>query len=136
MHDESLSHTSWNCQYHIVFIPKYRRKILYGKVRVDLREIIRKLCDYKKIRIIEGSLQKDHVHLCVAIPPKISVSDFVGYLKGKSALMMFDKHPELGGKYDRSLWARGYYVSTIGNVNEEIIREYIRKQEEESKNEQ
>jgi putative transposase len=119
-----------------VFIPKYRRKILYGRVRVDLREIIRKLCDYKKIRIIEGSLQKDHVHLCVAIPPKISVSDFVGYLKGKSALMMFDKHPELGGKFDRSLWARGYYVSTIGNVNEEIIREYIRKQEEDSKNEQ
>ena len=136
MHDESLSHTSWNCQYHIVFIPKYRRKILYGRVRVDLREIIRKLCDYKKIRIIEGSLQKDHVHLCVAIPPKISVSDFVGYLKGKSAPMMFDKHPELGGKFDRSLWARGYYVSTIGNVNEEIIREYIRKQEEDSKNEQ
>ena len=135
MDSHSLSHTKWECQYHIVFIPKYRRKVLYGKVRADVREIIRTLCKYKKVEIIEGAVCQDHVHLCLSIPPKLSVSEFMGYLKGKSALMIFDRHPELGEKWNREFWARGYYVSTIGNVNEETVRKYIREQEEESYNE-
>ena len=135
MDSHSLSHTKWECQYHIVFIPKYRRKVLYGKVRADVREIIRTLCKYKKVEIIEGAVCQDHVHLCLSIPPKLSVSEFMGYLKGKSALMIFDRHPELGEKWNREFWARGYYVSTIGNVNEETVRKYIREQEEESHNE-
>ncbi len=135
MDDQSLSHTRWKCQYHIVFIPKYRRKVLYGKVRADVREIIKILCRYKKVEIVEGAVCVDHVHLCVSIPPKIAVSEFMGYLKGKSALMIYDKHPELGNKYERDFWARGYYVSTIGNVDEATIRNYIREQEEESYNE-
>ena len=94
------------------------------------------LCSYKKVEIIAGAVCADHVHLCVSIPPKLSISDFVGYLKGKSALMIFDKHPELGSKWDRSFWARGYYVATVGNVNEETVKEYIRRQTEESMNEE
>ena len=135
MDSHSLSHTKWECQYHIVFIPKYRRKVLYGKVKADVREIIRTLCKYKKVEIIEGAVCKDHVHLCLSIPPKISISECMGYLKGKSALMIFDRHPELGEKWNREFWARGYYVSTIGNVNEETVKKYIREQEEESYNE-
>ena len=132
MDDQSLSHTRWKCQYHIVFIPKYRRKVMYGKVKEDVRDIIRTLCRYKKVDIIEGTVKADHVHLCLSIPPKLSVSEFMGYLKGKSALMIFDRHPEMGNKYERDFWARGYYVSTIGNVDEATIRKYIREQEEES----
>jgi len=90
MDKSSLAHTKWNCKYHIVFIPKYRRKVMYGEVRKDVREILKKLCEYKSVEIIEGSVSEDHVHLCIKIPPKISVSDFMGYLKGKSALMIFD----------------------------------------------
>ena len=135
MDSSSLAHCKWECQYHIVFIPKYRKKKLYGMVRDDVREIIRTLCKYKKVEIIAGAVCADHVHLCVSIPPKLSVSDFVGYLKGKSALMIFDKHPEMGNKWDRSFWARGYYVSTVGNVDEETVKEYIRRQTEESMNE-
>ena len=135
MDSHSLSHTKWECQYHIVFIPKYRRKVPYGKVRADVREIIRTLCKYKKVEIIEGAVCKDHVHLCLSIPPKMSISEFMGYLKGKSALMIFDRHPELGEKWNREFWARGYHVSTIGSVNEETVRKYIRDQEEESYNE-
>ena len=135
MDSSSLAHCKWKCQYHIVFIPKYRKKKLYGLVRDDVREIIRTLCKYKKVEIIAGAVCADHVHLCVSIPPKLSVSDFVGYLKGKSALMIFDKHPEMGNKWDRSFWARGYYVSTVGNVDEETVKEYIRRQTEESMNE-
>ena len=135
MDSSSLSHCKWECQYHIVFIPKYRKKKLYGLVRDDVREIIRTLCKYKKVEIIAGAVCADHVHLCVSIPPKLSVSDFVGYLKGKSALIIFDKHPEMGNKWDRSFWARGYYVSTVGNVDEETVKEYIRRQIEESVNE-
>ncbi len=131
----SLAHCKWECQYHIVFIPKYRKKKLYGKVRDDRREIIRTLCKYKKVEIIAGAVCADHVHLCVSIPPKLSVSDFVGYLKGKSALMIYDKHPEMESKWDRSFWARGYYVVTIGNVNETTVKEYIQRQAEESMNE-
>ena len=132
MDDQSLSYTRWKCQYHIVFIPKYRRKVMYGKVKEDVRDIIRTLCRYKKVDIIEGTVKADHVHLCLSIPPKLSVSEFMGYLKGKSALMIFDRHPEMGNKYERDFWARGYYVSTIGNVDEATIRKYIREQEEES----
>ena len=135
MDSSSLAHCKWECQYHIVFIPKYRKKKLYGVVRDDVREIIRTLCKYKKVQILAGAVCADHVHLCVSIPPKLSVSDFVGYLKGKSALMIFDKHPEMGNKWDRSFWARGYYVATVGNVNEETVKEYIRRQTEESMSE-
>ena len=132
MDDSSLAHTRWKCQYHIVFIPKYRRKVLYGRVKEDVREILRTLCGYKKVEIVEGAVCADHVHLCVSIPPKLSVSDFMGYLKGKSALMIFDRHPDMGTKWDRSLWARGYYVATVGEVDEEAVRNYIRLQQEES----
>lgn len=136
MDSSSLSHTTWKCQYHIVFIPKYRRKIMYGNMKADVREILKKLCEFKKVEIVEGAVCADHVHLCISIPPKLSVSEFVGYLKGKSALMIFDKHPEIGSKWDRSFWARGYYVSTVGNITEEAIKRYIQEQQEESKQEE
>ena len=135
MDNRSLSHTKWNCQYHIVFIPKYRKKVLFGQVKSDVRDIIKTLCNYKKVEIVEGAVCADHVHLCVSNPPKLSVSEFVGYLKGKSALMLYDRHPHLQSKWNKAFWARGYYVSTIGNVNEETIKEYIRNQYEESKRE-
>ena len=102
MDSKSLSHTKWKCQYHIVFIPKYRKKQLYGRLREDVREVITILCKYKDVEIVDGAVCSDHVHLCVCIPPKLSVSRFMGYLKGKSALMIFDKHPELGGKFNKS----------------------------------
>ena len=108
---------------------------MYRKVRGDIREIIKILCRYKKVEIVEGAVCLDHVHICVSIPPKIAISEFMGYLKGKSALMIFDKHPELGNKFERDFWARGYYVSTIGNVDEATIKNYIKEQEEESYNE-
>ena len=106
--------------------------MIYGKVKADIREILRTLCGYKKVEIIEGAVCVDHIHLCLSIPPKLAISEFMGYLKGKSALMIHDKHPELGNKFERDFWARGYYVSTIGNVDEATIRKYIREQEEES----
>ena len=126
----SLSHTRWNCQYHIVFIPKYRRKVMYGKLRDDIREILRTLCKYKKVEIIEGGVSVDHVHLCIAIPPKLSISSFMGYLKGKSALMIFDKYPEMGDKWNREFWARGYFVTTLGYRDEETVKKYIQQQQE------
>ena len=135
MDSNSLAHTRWKCQYHIVFIPKYRRKVLYGKLKKDIREIIRKLCKYKNVEIIEGVVCVDHVHLCVSIPPKISISSYVGYIKGKSALMIFDEYPKLSSKWDRTFWARGYYVATVGNITEDAIKKYIQEQEEESKKE-
>ena len=124
-----MAHTKWMCKYHIVFIPKYRRKAIYGQYRDDLREIIRNLCRYKGIEIIEGHMMADHVHLLLSIPPKYSVSEIMGYLKGKSALMIFDKHANLKYKYgNRHFWAEGYYVSTVG-LNETTIRKYIQDQE-------
>ena len=111
MGSQTIAHTKWNCIYHIVFIPKYRRKALYGQMRVDMREILKKLCEYKQIEILEGSVKADHVHMCVKIPPKMSVSEFMGYLKGKSALMIFDRHPNMK-QGNRHFWARGYYVDT------------------------
>ena len=129
MDNKSLSHTRWKCQYHIVFIPKYRKKVLYGKVREDVREIISTLCKYKSVEIIAGAVCIDHVHLSVAIPPKLSVSDFMGYLKGKSALMMFDRYANLKYKFgNRHFWSEGYYVSTVG-INEATIKKYIQDQE-------
>ena len=130
MNSLSLSHTRWKCQYHIVFIPKYRRKAMWGQVRAEIREIIKKLCKFKGVDIIDGAVCIDHVHLCVSIPPKLSVSDFMGYLKGKSALMIFDMHPELASKWDRTFWARGYYVCTVGNLTEDAIKKYIQEQKE------
>ena len=125
----SLSHIKWMCKYHIVFSPKYRRKIIYNQYRKSLQDIIRTLCRYKGVEIIEGHMMPDHVHLVLSIPPKISVSNFMGYLKGKSALMMFEKHANLKYKFgNRHFWAEGYYVSTIG-LNEETIRKYVREQE-------
>ena len=135
MDSKSLSHTKWKCQYHIVFIPKYRKKVLFGQIRNDVREIIQALCKYKSIEIIIGAVCIDHVHLCVSIPPKMKISDFMGYLKGKSTLMLYDRHPELGNKWDKAFWARGYYVATIGNVTEEAIKKYIEEQSEESRKE-
>ena len=132
MDETSLSHTRWRCQYHIVFVPKYRRKAMYGRLRMDVHEILKTLCRYKKVEILSGAVCIDHVHMCLAIPPKQSISEFMGYLKGKSALMIFDRHPELGEKWNREFWARGYYVTTVGEVNEETVKEYIARQQEES----
>jgi len=123
----SLAHTKWLCKYHIVFTPKYRRKIIYNQYRRDLQTDIRMLCQYKGVKIIEGHMMPDHVHLLVSIPPKLSVSSFMGYLKGKSALMMFDQHANLKYKFgNRHFWSEGYYVSTVG-LNE--VKKYIRNQE-------
>ena len=135
MDSKSLSHSRWKCQYHIVFIPKYRKKQLYGRLKEDVRDIIKVLCKYKGVEIVEGAVCADHVHLCVCIPPKLSVSQFMGYLKGKSALMIYDKHPELGSKFNKSFWARGYYVATVGNLTEDAIKKYIQEQSEESQKE-
>ena len=135
MDNKSLSHTKWKCQYHIVFIPKYRKKQLYGQIKVDVREIISTLCKYKDVEIIAGAVCEDHVHLSVAIPPTISISSFMGYLKGKSTLMIYDRHPELQSKWNKAFWARGYYVETIGNITEDAVRKYINEQAEESRKE-
>ena len=136
MDSESLSHTKWKCQYHIVFIPKYRKKVLYGQLKENVREIIKILCKYKNIEIVSGAVCSDHVHLCVSIPPKIRISEFMGYLKGKSTLMIYDRHPNLQSKWDKAFWARGYYVATIGNVTEATIKKYIEEQSEESRKEE
>lgn len=125
----SLSHKKWMCKYHVVFVPKYRRKIIYAQYRQSLQDIIRLLCQYKGEEILEGHMMIDHVHLLLSIPPKMSVSSFMEYLKGKSALMMFEKHANLKYKFgNRHFWAEGYYVSTVG-LNEATIRKYIEDQE-------
>ena len=127
---DNLAHTRWMCKYHIVFSPKYRRKVIYNQIRKDVGEIIRTLCQYKEVEIHEGHLMPDHVHLLVSIPPKYSVSSVMGYLKGKSALMIFERHANLKYKYgNRHFWSEGYYVSTVG-LNEETIRKYIAEQEQ------
>jgi putative transposase len=134
MDNKSIAHTRWNCTYHIVFIPKYRRKIMYGETRKDIVEIIKKLCEMKQVTLIKGSVCKDHIHMYLGIPPKLSISEVMAYIKGKSALMLFDRHPEYRQKLgSRNFWARGYYVSTVGNVNEETILKYIKEQEENDK---
>ena len=124
----SLAHTQWECKYHIVFAPKYRRQIIYGKIKQDIGQMIRKLCEYKGVEIIEAEACKDHIHMLVSIPPKYNVSQFMGYLKGKSSLMIFEKYANLKYKYgNRHFWCRGYYVSTVGK-NKKAIAEYIRNQ--------
>ena len=124
----SLAHTAWNCKYHIVFAPKYRRQDIYGKIRVDIGKMLRMLCDRKGIKIIEAELCKDHIHMLVQIPPKYSVSDIVGYLKGKSSLMIFDRYANMKYRYgNRHFWCRGYFVDTVGK-NEKKIAEYVRNQ--------
>ena len=125
----SLSHTKWMCKYHIVFTPKYRRKAIYGQIRSDIGEILRRPCEYRGVEIIEGHLMPDHVHMLLAIPPKYSVSSVMGYLKGKSSLMIFDKHANLKHRFgNRRFWAEGCCVSTVG-LNEATIAKYIREQE-------
>ena len=122
----ALAHTKWLCKYHIVFTPKYRRKIIYNRYKTDLAKILHDLCAYKGVEIIEGHLMPDHVHMLVSIPPKYSVSQFMGYLKGKSSLMIYEKWGNIKYKYrNREFWCRGYYVDTVGK-NEKMIREYIR----------
>ena len=116
-----------------IYCPKYRKKVLYGNLKEDVRDIIVTLCRYKNVEIIDGAVCSDHIHLSVAIPPKYSISKFMWYLKGKSTLMIYDRHPELQSKWDKSFWARGYYVSTIGNITEDAIKKYIREQAEESR---
>ena len=133
MNDTSLSHTRYNCTYHIVFIPKYRRRVMYGEVKKSVGEILRKLCEMKGVTLLEGAVSKDHVHMYVSIPPKLAVSEFMGYLKGKSALMLFDRFPQYRSLGKRKFWARGYYVATIGNVNEDTIKQYIKEQVENDK---
>ena len=128
MDDNSLAHTKWDCKYHIVFAPKYRRQVIYGQIKADIGRIWRLLCERKGIEIIEANACPDHIHMLVKIPPKISVAYAVGYLKGKSSLMIFDRHANLKYKYgNRHFWCRGYYVSTVGR-NRKQIEEYIRNQ--------
>ena len=128
---KSLSHTKWNCKYHIVFSPKYRRQAIYGKIKADIGKILRQLCEMKQVEIHEAEACPDHIHMLVSIPPSLSVSQFMGYLKGKSSLMIFDRHANLKYKYgNRHFWCRGYYVDTVGR-NKERIAEYIRKQPQE-----
>ena len=131
MDDNSLAHTQWNCKYHIVFAPKFRRQIIYGRIKVSIGRILRELCERKHVEIVEANACSDHIHMLVKIPPKISVADFMGYLKGKSSLMIFDQHANLKYKYgNRHFWCRGYYVDTVGR-NEKVIQEYIKRQLEE-----
>ncbi len=125
---KNLSHSKWRSKYHIVFAPKYRRQAIYGKIKVDVGQILRKLCEQKGVEIIEAQACPDHIHMLVSIPPSISVAQFVGCLKGKSSLMIFDRHANLKYKYgNRHFWCRGYYVDTVGR-NANVIEEYIKNQ--------
>ena len=131
--NNSLAHTSWNCKYHIVFAPKYRRKIFYNEYKVEIGKILRELCEWKNVNIIEAEVCPDHVHMLVEIPPKMSVAGFVVYLKGKSSLIIHQRHGNLKYKYgNRSFWCRGYYVDTAGK-NTKRIAEYIKNQLKEDK---
>lgn len=124
----SLAHTSWNCKYHIVFAPKYRRKVFYGQRRYDIGQILRELCRWKNVNLLEAEACPDHIHMLVEIPPKISVSSFMGFLKGKSSLMIYEKWGNIRYKYrNRTFWCREYYVDTTGK-NERVIAEYIKNQ--------
>ena len=129
-----LAHSKWDCKYHIIWIPKYRRKVIYGKLRKEIGTILGRLCEYKGIEIIEGKACVDHLHICISIPPKYSVSSIVGYLKGKSAIIIFEKFSRLRKNFrGHSFWARGYYVSTVG-LDEAKVRHYIKNQEDYDKN--
>ncbi len=125
---DSLAHTKWNCKYRIVFAPKYRRQIIYGKIKADIGKMLRKLCEYKQIEILEAEACKDHIHMLISVPPKYSISQVMGYLKGKSSLMIFEKYANLKYKYgNRHFGCRGFYVDTVGR-NRKAIAEYIRNQ--------
>jgi len=129
----SLAHTQWNCKYHLVFAPKYRRQVFYGEKKRAIGEILRKLCEWKGVNIIEAECCPDHIHMLVEIPPKMSVASFVGYLKGKSSLMVYERFGEIKYRYrNRQFWCRGYYVDTVGK-NAQKIKEYIQQQLEEDK---
>ena len=133
MDKNSLSHTTWNCKYHIVFAPKFRRQVIYGKLKTDIGKILRELCERKEIEIKEAECCKEHVHMLMQIPPKYSVAEIMGYLKGKSSLIIFDRHANLKYKYgNRHFWCRGYFVDTVGK-NAKKIEEYIRNQLQEDK---
>ena len=124
----SLAHSKWNCKYHIVFAPKYRRQVIYSQIKADIGQILRKLCEIKKVEIIEANACPDHIHMLLKIPPNLSIAQFMGYLKGKSSLMIFDRHANLKYKYgNRHFWCRGYYVDTVGR-NEKAIAEYVKNQ--------
>ena len=128
MDDNSLAHTQWNCKYHIVFAPKFRRQVIYGRLRASIGRILRELCERKHVEIVEANACPDHIHMLVKIPPKISVSGFMGYLKGKSATMLYEQFGELKYKYrNREFWCKGYYVDTVGK-NANRIAEYIQNQ--------
>ena len=128
MDTNSLAHTKWECKYHLVFAQKYRRRIIYGELRQEIGQILRDLCNRKGVEIIEAEACPDHIHMLVRIPPKYSVSEIMGYLQGKSSLIIFDRHANLKYKYgNRHFWCRGYYVDTVGK-NEKKIQEYIQKQ--------
>ena len=130
---KSLAHTKWNCKYHIVFAPKYRRKIFYKEKRVEIGKILRELCNWKGVKIKEAEVCADHIHMLVEIPPKMSISSFMGFLKGKSSLIIHERHANLKYKHgNRSFWCRGYYVDTVGK-NSKKITEYIQNQLEEDK---
>jgi putative transposase len=131
-HRASLAHTRWECKYHVVFVPKYRRKVLYGQVRRDVGRILRRLCEQRRIELIEGHAMPDHVHLCLSIPPKFAVSEAVGFLKGKSAIWLSAEVAAERRRTGRHFWARGYFVSTVG-LDEKTVREYIRDQEREDR---
>lgn len=129
----SLAHTKWNCKYYVVFTPKYRRKVFYREKRREIGKILRMLCEWKKIKIVEAKVCPDHIYMLIEIPPKISVSSFMGYLKGKSSLMIYEQFPELKYKYrNREFWCRGFYVDTTGK-NAKKIQEYIQQQYEKDK---
>ena len=126
---KSTAHSKYRCEYHIVFAPKYRRKEIYGQLKKDIGEIIRKLCEQKAVEIIEAEACPDHIHMLVSIPPYLSIAQFMGYLKGKSAMMIFERHANLKYKFgNRNFWATGYYVSTVG-INTATVQKYIREQE-------
>jgi len=131
MDEKSLAHTKWNCKYHIVFTPKFRRKIIYGELKRQIGEILRELCRWKQVEIIEASAMPDHIHMYVSIPPKMSVSGFMGFLKGKSTLLIFERHAHLKYKFgNRTFWSKGYFVDTVGR-NEIAIANYVKNQERE-----
>ena len=129
----SLAHTKWNCKYHVVFAPKFRRKVIYNQLRVDIGKILRMLCDRKGIEIIEAEVCPDHVHMLISVPPKMSIAGVMGYIKGKSTLLIFERHADMKYKYgQRQFWCRGYYVDTVGK-NTKAIKEYIANQLKEDK---
>ena len=133
VNNNSLAHTTWNCKYHVVFAPKYRRKIFFGQKRLEIGAILRSLCEWKEVEIIEAEVCPDHVHMLVSIPPKLSVSGFMGYLKGKSSILIYQKYANMKFKYrNREFWCRGYYVDTVGK-NKKAIQEYIANQLKEDK---